>query len=300
MGIAFRAGPRRAPWASREAEIILMGPATSKHPQTAILPMANRPQWQLPRGVTRGTWEYLQTDHIADGYDDYFALNRLFEFDEQVLERYFYQPGLIIDLGAGTGRALVGLARRGFPGLAVDLSRPMLRIVAEKARLDHLPIQVLQANLVELDCIRSRSFDYAICLFSTLGMIHGRENRHRLLSHVGRILKPGGLFVLHVHNLWFNLYDSAGRRWLLKHLPAVLFDRRVELGDKYFHYRDVPRMFLHTFTRGELLRALGRAGLGVEELIPLDASRQRPLARGWFFGSFRANGWIAVCRPATE
>ena len=259
--------------------------------------MARTPEGQLPRGVTRGVWEYVQADHIADRYDDYFALNRLFEFDEQVLERHFCRPGLVIDLGTGTGRALVGLARRGFRGLAVDLSRAMLRIVVEKARLDRLPIQVLQANLVELDCIRSRSFDYAVCLFSTLGMVRGRANRHRLLEHVRRILKPEGIFVLHVHNLCFNLYDPAGRRWLLGHLPAVLRDRRIELGDKCFRYRDIPQMFLHTFTQRELLHALGRAGFRVEELIPLNRSRQRPLAWRWFFGRFRANGWIAVCRP---
>jgi len=253
------------------------------------------PQWRLPRGVTRGVWQYTQADHIAEGYDDYFALNRLFEFDEHVLASHFSRPGLVVDLGCGTGRALVGLARRGFRGLAVDLSPAMLQIVAEKAKSEDLPIHPLQANLVELDCLRSRSVDYGICLFSTLGMIRGRENRHRLLLHARRILKPGGLFVLHVHNLWYNLFNPAGRRWLLRHLPAVLLGRRLELGDKFFYYRAIPQMFLHTFTRRELVRALGRAGFRIRELIPLNTDRQQPLARPWFFGRVRANGWIVVC-----
>ncbi|MHC4177482.1 MAG: class I SAM-dependent methyltransferase [Planctomycetota bacterium] len=240
-------------------------------------------------------WQYVQADHIAEQYDDHFALNRLFEFDEQILARHFSRPGLVVDFGSGTGRALVGLARRGFRGLAVDLSPAMLRIVAEKARTENLPIHLLQANLVQLDCIRSRSADYGICLFSTLGMIRRRENRHRLLAHARRILKPGGLFVLHVHNLWYNLFDPAGRRWLLRHLPTALLDRRLELGDKFFHYRAIPQMFLHTFTRRELLRALARAGFRIRELIPLDSNRQRPLARPWLFGRLRANGWIVVC-----
>jgi SAM-dependent methyltransferase len=259
------------------------------------LPASGLPQWKLPRGVTRGVWQYTQADHIAEQYDDYFALSRLFEFDERVLARHFRRPGLVVDLGCGTGRALVELARRGFRGLAVDLSPAMLRIVAEKARAENLPIHPLQANLVELECIRSRSADYGICLFSTLGMIRGRENRHRLLVHARRILKPAALFVLHAHNLWYNLFDPAGRRWLLRHLPTVLLGRRLELGDKFFHYRAIPQMFLHTFTRRELLRALARAGFRIRELIPLDTDRQRPLARPWLFGRFRANGWIVVC-----
>ena len=254
------------------------------------------PQRRPPLGVTPGVWRYIQAGHIAQQYDDYFALNRLFEFDQQVLARVINPPGLVVDLGCGTGRALLGLARRGFRGLAVDLSRDMLRIVAQKARADHLPIQLLQANLVQLDCIRSRSADHAVCLFSTLGMICPRENRHRLLAHARRILKPGGLFVLHVHNLWYNLFDPAGRRWLLGHLPAALLRRNLELGDKLFDYRAIPRMFLHTFTRGELQRALTGVGFRIRELIPLDADRRRPLRMGWFFGRFRANGWIVVCQ----
>ena len=254
------------------------------------------PEWRLPRGVTRSVWEYTQADHIADHYDDYFVGNRLFQFDQQVLARHFDRPGLVVDLGSGTGRALLGLARRGFRGLAVDLSPAMLRIVAEKARLENLPIQGLRANLVELDCLRSRSFDYALCLFSTLGMIRGRENRRRLLAHARRILKPGGLLVLHVHNLWYNLFDPAGRRWLVRHLSTVLFRRGVERGDKFFYYRGIPQMFLHTFTQGELVRALARAGFRLKELIPLDTTRQRPLAHSWFLGRFRPNGWIAVCQ----
>ncbi len=254
-----------------------------------------RPQWRLPRGIPRGVWEYTQADHIADQYDEYFALNRLFELDEQVLARHFSQPGLVVDLGAGTGRALVALARRGFRGVAVDLSPAMLRIVAEKAALENLPLRGVRANLMELGCFADRSFDHAVCLFSTLGMIQGRENRRRTLAHVRRILKPGGIFVVHVHNFWFNMYDPAGRRWLLRHVPASLLGRRVELGDKYFHYRDIPQMFLHTFTQGEFVRSLTDAGFHLKELIRLDVSRQRPLACPWFFGRLRANGWIAVC-----
>jgi len=259
------------------------------------LPDSPRPEWQLPPGVPRGVWQYALADHIADQYDEYFADNQLFEFDEQVLLRHFEQPGLVADLGCGTGRALIALARRGFRGLAVDLSLPMLQIVAEKAQLEDLPILTLQANLVELDCLRDDSIDHAVCLFSTWGMIRGRENRQRMLEHVRRILKPEGRFVLHVHNFWFNLFTAAGRAWLLRHLGSLPFSRGIERGDKFFHYRGIPRMYLHTFTKRELLGSLRRAGFRLRELIPLDLNRQRPLRRRWLVGGLRANGWIVVC-----
>jgi ubiquinone/menaquinone biosynthesis C-methylase UbiE len=179
--------------------------------------------------------------------------------------------------------------------VAVDLSLPMLRIVGEKADEEGLTIHRVRANLVQLDGFRDDAADYCICMFSTLGMIRSRRNRHQFLTHARRILKPGGLFVVHVHNLWHGLFDSEGRRWLLGHLPAAMLSRRVERGDKFFTYRGVPRMFLHTFTQGELTRALGKAGFRIKELIPLNATRQRPLRNRWLFGWLRANGWIAVC-----
>ena len=69
----------------------------------------DRPTWQLPPGVSRGLWDYVHTPHIADDYDDYFAFNSLFETDGAVLNRHFDRPGLVADLGCGTGRALVPL-----------------------------------------------------------------------------------------------------------------------------------------------------------------------------------------------
>ena len=85
-------------------------------------------------------WQYAHSENIATDYDDYFALNQLFEFDEQVIARYLSKPGLVADFGCGTGRALMPLARRGFRTLAVDLSDHMLELVGEKAEVDELEV----------------------------------------------------------------------------------------------------------------------------------------------------------------
>jgi len=249
----------------------------------------------LPPGFSPGVWEYTHSDRIADEYDEHFVDNLLFEFDEQVLARYLKTPGTVVDFGCGTGRALVGLARRGFQGLGVDFSPRMLDIVGRKAAVENLPIMRLRANLVELDCVDDDSADYGICLFSTLGMIQGRDNRRRVLEHARRIIKPGGLFVIHVHNLWYNLFDPFGRRWLADHLPRALLDGGMELGDKVLDYRGISGMYLHTFTKSQLCRDLREGRFEPRELIPLCGKRNRRLRLPWLFGRIRANGWIAVC-----
>lgn len=256
------------------------------------------PEWRLPPGVTSGLWDYFQADHIADDYDEYFAYNQLFRFDDEVLARHFTRPGLFVDLGCGTGRLVESFARRGFPTLAIDLSLPMLRVVGRKAEAGELAIDRVLANMVELDCLADSCADYCAIMFSSLGMIVGAENRARVLRHARRILKPQGRFALHVHNRWQNLFDPQGRRWLAHN--ALRLDRRagMEPGDKVYAYRGIPQMRLHLFTWGELKRLLRSTGFAIETTIPLDVQRQRELPAPWLFGRVRANGWIVICRPA--
>jgi len=259
------------------------------------------PSWQLPPGVTRGLWDYAHSETVAQDYDDYFAFNRLFKFDEQVVlsefERRAIAAGsLVADLGCGTGRALVALCRHGYHGLAIDLSEQMLDIVSEKARLENLPIECLRGNLVELDEVADDSVDAAISLFSTLGMIRGREHRWAALRHVRRILRPRGPFILHVHNYWYNLYDPGGPWWLLRNLSRAILFRDIEAGDKFFNYRGVPNMFLHVFRLREIKCDLRRTGFQITRIIPLDPKRHRRLRMPWLLGNLRANGWIVICQ----
>jgi ubiquinone/menaquinone biosynthesis C-methylase UbiE len=258
----------------------------------------NTPTWQLPPGVTRGLWEYTQTDHIATDYDDYFAQNSLFEFDEAVLRRHFSRPGRLVDLGCGTGRLLMGFVRDGFQGLAIDLSHHMLSVVGEKAEQEGLQIDRLQTNMVAMDCLSDNSVDYCMCMFSTLGMIRGRANRRRVLRHVRRMLRPDGLFALHVHNRWYNLFEPQARTWLAGNLVLSRFQKGVEPGDKFFDYRGISSMFLHVFTKRELLADLTSSGFRVRELVSLDRHRHRPLPHPWLLGRLRANGWIVVCEAS--
>jgi SAM-dependent methyltransferase len=253
-----------------------------------------RPTWQLPPGVSRGLWDYVHAPHIADDYDDYFALNSLFEFDEALLKRQFARPGLVADLGCGTGRALVPLVRAGHRGLAVDLSAHMLAIVQEKAAEERLAIDCVRANLVELDAIADESVDYAMCMFSTLGMIRGRANRARVLKHARRVLRPGGRFVLHVHNYWYNLRDPEGPLWVLKNLLTAPLSRDIEVGDRWFPYRGLPSMFLHVFRWRELAADLRGAGFRIVERVRLDAQRRHALPRPWLLPAVRTNGWIVT------
>jgi SAM-dependent methyltransferase len=159
-----------------------------------------------------------------------------------------------------------------------------------------LEVDTLLANWVELDQVPDGSVDHCLSLFSTLGMIHGRANRRAALRHTCRIMRPGGLFVMHVHNFWFNLYDAGGPWWALQSLLCSPFRRRSERGDKYFPYRGVPNMFLHVFTAGEVRGDLRHAGFRLRAMTPIAAATQHALKWPRLLPSLRGCGWLIVAQ----
>ncbi len=253
------------------------------------------PAWRLPDGVDGPLWEYTHTPRLAAEEDAYFALHPLFEADLRALDARFIEPGRLVDLGCGTGRHAIRFARRGFQVTAVDLSHAMLELVGTKAQAEELSVARVQANLCRLGCFPDGTFDYALLMFSTLGMIRGQPSRRRALAEAARILNPGGRLALHAHNLWLNLRDRQGRFWLLGHLRHILF-HRGSLGDRRMTYRGIAGMWVHLYRWGELKRELRRAGFLIDEVIPLDEVSAEPIRLPWIAHSLRAGGWIVFAR----
>jgi SAM-dependent methyltransferase len=261
--------------------------------------MTSLPDWQLPPGVTRGLWDYLHDSNLARDYDASLAGTPLLELDLRFAERWFDRPGSLIDLGCGTGRLLVPFARRGFWCLGVDLSEAMLAVLGEKADAAGVSVGRLRANLVELDCLRDATFDFAACLFSTLGMIAGADHRRRAVAHMRRVLRPGGVLVLHVHNRLFSAQDPAGRRWLVTDWFRSLAGS-PSAGDRVMPtHRGVAGLALHLFTRREAVRLLRGVGFEVLEVRPVSLRPDGVLPLPSLFGGWRAYGYlIAARRPA--
>lgn len=252
--------------------------------------------WQLPFGVDRALWEYLSTPRIATEYDATFASTNLIQTDQEYLARWCERPGRLLDLGCGTGRVIEAFARRGFECVGVDLSAEMLGVTRKKLQASGLHAELLEGNLCELGMLDSESFAYACCMFSTLGMLKGQPARDRAVAEAYRVLEPGGLFVLHLHNRYYNLRDPQGRLWVLADLWRWVL-RHPEAGDKVQpSYRGIPNLRLHLFSRREIRRLLRRHGFEQVELVPLAPDRADRLPHAWWLESLRANGWLIRAR----
>jgi SAM-dependent methyltransferase len=254
--------------------------------------------WQLPPGVDRGLWDYFHDPAIARDYDSNLAGTRLLDIDLAFAERHFSPPGRLLDLGCGTGRLLIPFSRRGFWTVGVDLSAEMLKVAGEKAAAAGVSIERARANLVDLAAFDDQSFDYVACLFSTLGMVLGVDLRRRVVTHVHRLLRPGGKFILHVHNRWFNWWSRSMRWWLLKDcLRGVA--RRPSAGDHVMPpHQGSAGLTLHLFTRREAVQLLRAAGFRILEIQPLSLRPDGRLRLPAWFGGLRAYGYlIAAQRP---
>ncbi|TWU01131.1 class I SAM-dependent methyltransferase [Stieleria varia] len=269
------------------------------------------PLWRRPAGVTGGIWRYTHQRSIADHYDDFVADTPLCKLDADIVSRYLpplnplpltvekavdsgektaqknhaADRPIVVDLGCGTGRIAWPLAENGYDVIGVDLSRPMLQTMLAKRQAMKTDaagsVHALEANLVQLGGLRDDIADHAVCLFSTLGMIHGRQNRRETLRHAARIVRSGGTLIVHVHRRWAAFREPTGCRRLLRSWWNSIRNSGDEFGDAVYAYRGLSDMFMHRFSWRELSTDLRECGwrLGDTHWVALDG--RTVVSRAW-------------------
>jgi SAM-dependent methyltransferase len=89
----------------------------------------------------------------------------LADTQEAIIARYLapVRGHSIVDVGTGTGRAAIALARRGASVLGIDASAEMLAVAARRAREAGATVTLVRGDVHNLG-LADRSFDAAICL----------------------------------------------------------------------------------------------------------------------------------------
>jgi ubiquinone/menaquinone biosynthesis C-methylase UbiE len=113
----------------------------------------------------------------------------------------------ILDVGCGTGRHAIELAKRGYTVTGIDLSESQLAKARQKAATLNLPVVFLQHDARELPF--DREFDLAIMLCEGgFPLMETDEMNFAILQSVARSLKKGGKFIFTTLNGLFPLYHS--------------------------------------------------------------------------------------------
>ncbi|KJW07884.1 methyltransferase domain protein [Orientia tsutsugamushi str. UT144] len=133
----------------------------------------------------------------AECYDEFNennsrAINALLE---KILKEH--HVATVLDLTCGTGSQVFWLKEKGFEIVGSDISRSMLKIAKQKAKLNQLKIKFLQG-----DCrtIHAGQFDAAITIFNAIEYLT-REDFKLTIQNINRNLNPSGLYIFDIFNL---------------------------------------------------------------------------------------------------
>ena len=138
--------------------------------------------------------------------------------------------GSVLIAGSGAGGEVLHLARRGYRVTGFDFAPRMVAASRDNARRAGLEVELLQADLGDLD-LGERRFDAAYITPLVHSFIAGRQRRVEALRRLGRHLARGGPLI-------FTAYLIRDPASLIAALLAWIRGRREggEFGDWYTRY----------------------------------------------------------------
>ncbi|MDD1726129.1 MAG: class I SAM-dependent methyltransferase [Euryarchaeota archaeon] len=153
-------------------------------------------------------WYEEMFENSAKSYDqEPFVKGTQGEVDFIEKELGFNRSAIILDIGCGTGRHAIELAKRGYAVTAVDLSESQLDLAREKAAAVDVTVQFVKADARLLDY--SGQFDAVIIACEgAFPLMETDEMNFEILKNAFRVLRQGGVFILTTLNALFPLFHS--------------------------------------------------------------------------------------------
>jgi SAM-dependent methyltransferase len=212
----------------------------------------------------KSTWKAFFDAHAPVYDDNVFTRNIIIEVDF-LLEELSLQPGgSILDVGCGTGRHSIELAKRGYRVTGLDLSPEMLAKATETAKRAGVDVDWIQSDATRFSL--PRKYDGAVCLcegaFGLLGQTDDPIGQPlSILCNISRSLKPQAKAVFTVLNATAML-----RRYTNQDVAEGRFDPMTMVESSEYPPREgLPPVAVRerAFVPNELILLFRFAGMSV-------------------------------------
>ncbi len=150
-------------------------------------------------------WHEKLFENYAKNYDyEIFVKGTIGEVDFIEKEINYNKSIKILDVGCGTGRHSIELAKRGYNVVGIDLSEAQLKRAKEKANEQGVKIIFKQCDACNMPF--DKEFDLAICMCEGgFTLVENDDKDYEILKSVSKALKSGGKFILTTMNALYPI-----------------------------------------------------------------------------------------------
>ncbi|MGC9365112.1 MAG: class I SAM-dependent methyltransferase [Fidelibacterota bacterium] len=152
-------------------------------------------------------YEELFMDYAASYDREVYTRGTVAEVDFIATEIGVDKTKTILDIGCGTGRHAIELARRGYSVTGIDLSESQLAKAQAKAQAANVAVTFLRRDARDFHF--DELFDAVIMLCEgAFSLMETDEMNYQILANAEKALKPGGTLIFSCLNVLFPLYHS--------------------------------------------------------------------------------------------
>ena len=167
-------------------------------------------------------------ERLARAYDDYVRD----KFDEEAQTSLLVElsgGGRVLELGVGTGRVALPLARAGLEVHGIESSQAMVEELLAKPGAEGVAVSI--GDFADVDV--PGSFSLCLAVFSTLFMLPSQDAQVRCFANVASRLQPGGVFVVEAFVPRFDGGDDQPLKVLRTEVNSVLLEAsRVDTAEQ--------------------------------------------------------------------